>query len=815
LNIFFHFSNHAAGNPRRNTTGTHSPHHELSKNLEFFLPLSRIGRGVRGEGRGEAVCRWLLKGIFFTLFLLAWSSISLSQQKTDFSGDNALQILHHLSVDIGPRVMGSCADQEALHFAVEKFREYGCDTAYIMPMLTTARANTTSGIAVGIKKGANKRIICIGGHIDSAGPEIPGADDDGSGSAVVMELAHVLAKRQNQSTVVFCCFSGEEQGLEGSRYFVDHFAQLDSIVLMLQVDMANGLGIIDLDPDTHDASAPKWLVRAAVEEFHHLGYQHLEYPTHTFALNYGLKEGSGSDHEPFLREGIPAIDFSTDVSKPIHTPRDNFENFEAGGLQRSGDLVLKLVERFDNGVPAEKTDHYWLYLIGVTPVFVPLWVLWAINILSLLFCLFAILALIGRRPEIDRAHRIRWSRLKIILCTIILVCFAWFSPDMISLIQGVRHPWITHEKWYWLYAFNAFLIGVWFTALIAKWLRITQQSLSLFVGSSVMLLVFTGLLLFLGVKASMYPALGILFLSMAILSRRPSFRFVFMLLAPLPLLRMIFSEWSIMYARLLGTTIPGELKYAWMANGGFVFFFTLCLLPFSYAFVAIIRDTPAFTGMGKRLRSAAFLIVWLAAFIALTVVLSSKTGYNQCWYKDLRANEKFDMGNHTQEVKIQSSEYLTGLQLSHGGNDTAISSKIAVLTINPRTPLDTTWFQIIRKDSITRSGDTTSYNIVYTLVSKFRPYTITLIFDGGDEEPRGFSSPLYNRTDRNKEIISFVSFPDTNIVVPVKFQIVGSDTVHETITAVFDTLAYPMHFTANQTYVIPRTEFVSERTVRK
>ena len=43
------------------------------------------------------------------------------------------------------------------------------------------------------------------------------------GAATVMEAARVLCQRQRQSTLVFCCFGGEEAGIEGSKYFVDHF----------------------------------------------------------------------------------------------------------------------------------------------------------------------------------------------------------------------------------------------------------------------------------------------------------------------------------------------------------------------------------------------------------------------------------------------------------------------------------------------------------------------------------------------------------------------------------------------------------------
>ncbi|MFI5253052.1 MAG: M28 family metallopeptidase [Bacteroidota bacterium] len=778
----------------------------------YNLPDSAELSGIQIRKYYNPLCSSVL---LLSLLLLILVPNSHAQQKTEFSGENALHILHHLSVDIGPRVMGSAGDQQALQYAVGKFKEYGCDTAYVMPMLTTTRANTTSGIAVGIKYGTTKRIICIGGHIDSAGPEIPGADDDGSGSASVMELAHVLAKRNNQSTIVFCCFSGEEQGLEGSKYFADHFAQIDSIALMLQIDMANGLGIIDLDPDCHIGSAPKWLVRAAVEEFTALGYKNLRYPTHTFALNYGMPQGSGSDHESFLRKGIPAIDFSTDVTKPIHTPRDNFDNFEPGGLQRSGDLMVKLFERFDNGVPVGKIDHYWLYLIGATPIFLPLWALWTFDGISIFLCICAILKLYGKYSVIIFEPKIKWSRLKIFLFSVILICFAWYSPDVISLFQGVRHTWITHERLYFIYAAITFFIGVLFTARLTKKFPLTKSPVGLFITSAIFLCIIFLLLLFLGVKPTIYPALSLLFLSLAILIGRPSFKIVFLLLSPLPMLRMIFSEWSPMIMRVLGTGVPGELKYMMMVNGGFVLFFAVCLLPFVYAFVAVVRDTPAFRGIGSGLRSKGLVLISILAFIAMTVVLIYTPGYSNLWYKSVRISEKFDMDAHSQEVNIKSGDYLKGVHILNSGLDTTITSKTSVVYLTRKARMDTTWFHVDRKETKSQSGDTANYDITLTLHSKFRPYTITLTYDTGGKESPTIISSWYHYESMGKELMMFGSFPETNIVVPLKFKVVGSGKMHETISASFDSLAYPLQCSAEQTYFIKRTEFVEEKTYMK
>jgi Zn-dependent M28 family amino/carboxypeptidase len=73
------------------------------------------------------------------------------------------------------------------------------------------------------------RVYVVGAHYDSrvtdvlnATADAPGANDDGSGTAAVIELARVLAKVDSEATIVFVAFAGEEQGLYGS----DHFAGL-------------------------------------------------------------------------------------------------------------------------------------------------------------------------------------------------------------------------------------------------------------------------------------------------------------------------------------------------------------------------------------------------------------------------------------------------------------------------------------------------------------------------------------------------------------------------------------------------------------
>jgi Peptidase family M28 len=72
------------------------------------------------------------------------------------------------------------------------------------------------------------RIIIVSGHLDSRNKDVmdaegaaPGANDDGSGVALVLELARILSQKEFSATLVFVAFTGEEQGLKGATYLAD------------------------------------------------------------------------------------------------------------------------------------------------------------------------------------------------------------------------------------------------------------------------------------------------------------------------------------------------------------------------------------------------------------------------------------------------------------------------------------------------------------------------------------------------------------------------------------------------------------------
>ncbi len=150
-------------------------------------------------------------------------------------------------VQFGTRhTMSSTTDKKrgigaAREWVVQEFSEFGkaskgrltafVDTTTLQPDGRSIDAKTSLGNAMAILKGtdtADKRIYMISGHLDSRvtnvlnrNADAPGANDDGSGVAAVMECARILSRHSFPATIVFVAFSGEEQGLLGATYLAN------------------------------------------------------------------------------------------------------------------------------------------------------------------------------------------------------------------------------------------------------------------------------------------------------------------------------------------------------------------------------------------------------------------------------------------------------------------------------------------------------------------------------------------------------------------------------------------------------------------
>lgn len=163
--------------------------------------------------------------------------------------------------------------------------------------------------------------VVLGCHYDSYSysGDAPGADDNASGSAGILEIARILSQYDFNRTIIFCAFSGEEYGLYGSEEYATMADNTDMEILgYFNIDMSGYLqpgGTIHTDMIAPQSAAP------LVEFYEQVCAVYLP----TFIIEPGMLTGGDSDHTSFNEHGFMGIfpfEDSDDYSPYIHTIND-------------------------------------------------------------------------------------------------------------------------------------------------------------------------------------------------------------------------------------------------------------------------------------------------------------------------------------------------------------------------------------------------------------------------------------------------------------------------------------------------------------
>lgn len=219
--------------------------------------------------------------------------------------------------------------------------------------LRTELHKITKGTAnvVGVLHGNGDRLkeeaIVIGAHYDhlglgemgslseKRGHEIHnGADDNASGTAGLLELAKVFALRREElkRSLVFVAFSGEEEGLLGSKHYVSHPPiPLEKTVAMVNMDMIGRMKGNRLTVGG-SGSSPLWKeLLGRLEQGSRL------------ELKYDDDGYGPSDHASFYAKDIPVLFFFTGVHQDYHRPTDDYDKINLAGQQAVLELVFEAV----------------------------------------------------------------------------------------------------------------------------------------------------------------------------------------------------------------------------------------------------------------------------------------------------------------------------------------------------------------------------------------------------------------------------------------------------------------------------------------
>ena len=279
------------------------------------------------------------------------------------------------SQELGGRFPATVGDTLASEFIVSQLRSLKLKPivkgkkkiAYFQDFTygKTKELERTTHNIIAVLPGKDKQLkheyIVVGSHYDHLGlggqnsgsrrPDTlgvhPGADDNASGDAVVLELAKYFKKERTKRSVIFAFFGAEEQGLIGSKNFLEWMKKDDAQRINLPADKKGIVAMVNLDmvgrmrdnamsvSGTGTSSEFKAMAEAAAEQT---------------KLNISCTpDGYGpSDHASFVAQEIPVLFLTTGGHMEYHTPDDVPSALNYDGMQQTLDFSKSLITQIAN-----------------------------------------------------------------------------------------------------------------------------------------------------------------------------------------------------------------------------------------------------------------------------------------------------------------------------------------------------------------------------------------------------------------------------------------------------------------------------------
>ena len=245
----------------------------------------------------------------------------------------------------------------AVRWSEAEMKKLGLEVLQTCDTVTGRRVPTPTKVcnALAIQRGTERPndVVIITGHIDSRVSDVmdftkdsPGANDDGSGTAAVMEAARVLSRHKFPGTIVYGVLSGEEQGLLGGKILADYAkAHGWNVIANLNNDIiGNSCGsdkVCDAKTVRVFSEGPRWQGREALAAqqrslggendspsrnisrfLDSLAERYPEIGLDVMQIWRNDRFGRGGDHTELLNAGYPAVRFSVAVEDYDHQHQD-------------------------------------------------------------------------------------------------------------------------------------------------------------------------------------------------------------------------------------------------------------------------------------------------------------------------------------------------------------------------------------------------------------------------------------------------------------------------------------------------------------
>jgi len=335
---------------------------------------------MRSKGNTFIVFIVLVSVTFVTISqTLPPSPLPMNAPATEFSAERAIRHIQVIAKE--PHPTGSAANDMVRDYILAELKDLGLETE-------TQRDGDLENILGRMVGTRSSDAVLLTAHLDSVA-ESPGATDDGSGVAVLLETARALVSDGPlPNTVMFLFTDFEEGGTVGARAFLTHHPWARDVRIVIGFDAGglSGPGVLSAT-----SAGNGWLIRQAARADPFL--------TGSSAIN--ALADSGTDFgQAFKPAGFPGYAFDLYWDRRIHTPEDNIENLNPSSIQHQGYHALALARHFgDLGQltdPREPDAVYFSVLRLFIVTYSSAWAIPLAIVMTVVFC--SVLAFgLGRR----------------------------------------------------------------------------------------------------------------------------------------------------------------------------------------------------------------------------------------------------------------------------------------------------------------------------------------------------------------------------------------------------------------------------------
>jgi len=265
-----------------------------------------------------------------------------------FSGAAAFEFAKQ-AVNFGPRPAGSDANHKLQAYILKQAAVRGAQVTEDPFTAKTPRGSIAMKNILVKFPGTSGRAIAITGHFDTKdlpGGHFVGANDGASSTAVLLELAEVLAGAPRIDDVYLVFFDGEEafgewsdtDSIYGSRHLAERWradGTTRRLKALINVDMIGDRDLDIMQDSNSDANLGRLVWKVAAD----LGYQK------NFTRQSGPME---DDHLPFVRAGVPSLDVIDFDYAPWHKDSDTLDKISPQSLEIVGAVMVESIRRLEH-----------------------------------------------------------------------------------------------------------------------------------------------------------------------------------------------------------------------------------------------------------------------------------------------------------------------------------------------------------------------------------------------------------------------------------------------------------------------------------